>query len=86
VFKYWLETKHVDGFRIDAVKHFFESENFENEPAKDPKLPLKDTFKDSVKYDDMLHPYTANLNETYELLYEWRQICDDIGKRTNSPR
>ena len=71
---------------MDAVKHFFESKNFENEPPVNSKLSIKDTFSDNVKYDDLEHVHTANQRETYELLYEWRQICDEISRRTNSTR
>ena len=86
VFRFWLETKKVDGFRIDAVKHFFESKNFEDEPPVNTDLSIKDTYKDSITYEDLVHVHTANQQESYELLAEWRQICDEIGKKTGSSK
>ena len=83
--KYWLEEKKVDGFRIDAVKHLFESENLENEPLL---VPNKfDSINDEkIKYDDLNHLYTANQLETYKLLYSWRRLCNDISKTAGSKK
>jgi glycosidase len=30
--QFWLETKKVDGLRIDAVKFVYENEEFDDEP------------------------------------------------------
>lgn len=77
--KFWLETKKVDGLRIDALKHAFEDESFADEPL----IKESDTVS---KYDDLDHIYTTNQEETFELLNEWRSFCDDISKRTNSTK
>ena len=83
--KYWLEEKKVDGFRIDAVKHLFESENLEDEPLLVPsKFDSIDDEK--IKYDDLNHLYTANQLETYKLLYSWRRRCNEVSKTTNSKK
>lgn len=66
------------------MKHLFESESFNDEPPL--KSGIKDTFSDEVVYDDLDHIYTANQIENYELVYEWRQICEEISKRTNRVR
>lgn len=83
VIKYWIDTKNVDGFRIDAVKHLFESEKFEDEP-----LIVASKFKsindENITYDDLNHLYTANQLETYQLVYEWRNLFDSISKKANS--
>lgn len=80
VLRFWLEEKKVDGFRIDAIKHLVESQNFENEPVKDY---VRD--REPV-YLDMIHMYTANQEETLEILYEWRKLCDEISQKTGSSR
>ena len=78
--KFWLEEKKVDGFRIDAMKHLVESQNFEDEP-------IRENVKNrEVVYDDLIHIYTANQEETYGILYEWRQLCNEIGEKTGSSR
>ena len=32
--RFWLQTKKVDGLRIDALANLFEEEKFESEPLK----------------------------------------------------
>ena len=34
--RFWLEIKNVDGFRLYALKHLYESKNFENEQLNHP--------------------------------------------------
>ena len=77
VIKFWLDTKRVDGFRIDALKHLYERENFENEPLRDAKKK-----PDEVAYEDLINVHTANLPETFQTLFEWRTLCNEIGERT----
>ena len=61
VLTFWM-NRGVDGFRIDAINHLFEDPNFRDEPkANVPGVPDDD-------YDSLLHIYTKNLNETYEVL------------------
>lgn len=85
VLKYWLNDKKVDGFRIDAVKHLYESEKLEDEPLIQPEK-FKSINDENVRYDDLNHLYTANQIETYKLLYSWRRLCDNISKMNNSTR
>lgn len=63
--------------RIDALKHLFESETFENEP-------VKFISQDGLDYNNLKHIHTTNQPETFQLLNEWRSLCDDICKRTKS--
>lgn len=53
VLRFWLD-KGVDGFRIDAVNHLFEDEEFKDEPASG-----KET--DPLSYDFLDHIYTKDL-------------------------
>lgn len=70
VLRFWLD-KGVDGFRVDAVPHLFEDENFLDEPtlpSYDPKNP---------KYEDLQHDYTYNLDEVHVVIRGWREVCDE---------
>lgn len=82
ILKFWLDTKNVDGFRIDALKHLFESSGFESEPTK--KAIISDMLNKKLAYEDIDHIYSSNQSETYETLAEWRSYCDALGKRKNS--
>ena len=77
--KFWLETKKVDGMRIDALKHLFESESFQDEPLEQDKAS-------AIKYNDLDHIYTTNQQETFLLLNEWRSYCDDISKKVKKTK
>lgn len=81
--KFWLETKGVDGFRIDAFKHIYKSADFTNEPPSEFSVP---TLNKEVAYADLEHSYTTNQPETYQLLAQWKQMFEEIGKRTNSTK
>jgi Alpha amylase, catalytic domain len=53
ILAFWLE-KGVDGFRVDAINHSFEVEDFENEPYINPE-------GDKTLYTNMDHIYTRDL-------------------------
>lgn len=77
ILSFWLELG-IDGIRIDALKHVYESENLEDEPISDPKKP--------VDYFNLRHIYTADQNETYDLIKEWRSILDEFRLKTGTTR
>lgn len=81
VIKFWLETKKVDGLRIDAVRHLVESKNFSDEPLINDKKRALDVSE--LNYDDYLHNQTADQEETFYILTEWRSLVNDIQRRTN---
>ncbi|KAK9870027.1 hypothetical protein WA026_006122 [Henosepilachna vigintioctopunctata] len=67
--KFYLDIG-IDGFRIDAILYAYEDENLKDEPRSG-----EDVAPDDHDYLD--HIYTANLPETYALVYEWRKFVDD---------
>ncbi|XP_058118259.1 probable maltase [Anopheles ziemanni] len=80
VLNFWLE-KGVHGFRIDAVPYLFES------------LPVNGVYPDEVKSgttDDpdnpnyLIHTYTQNLDETFDMVYQWRAVVDEYKQLHNT--
>ncbi|XP_055372497.1 maltase A1-like [Condylostylus longicornis] len=77
VIKFWLDIG-VDGFRIDAVPYMFEIEadkngNYPDEPV-DPNCPNPDDLCHTLKI------YTQNQIETFDMIYQWRELCDEYKK------
>lgn len=68
ILSFWLDLG-VDGFRIDAVSHFFEDPNFADETLK-PGMS-------GDKYEDYDHSLTTNQPETIQLLKQFRDILDN---------
>ncbi|XP_069699589.1 maltase 2-like [Periplaneta americana] len=69
VLRFWLD-RGVDGFRVDAVPHLLEDSQFRDESLSNtPGLPPTD-------YGYLVHTYTANVPETYDLIREWRALLD----------
>ncbi|XP_058816112.1 maltase 2-like [Topomyia yanbarensis] len=69
VMRYWL-AKGVAGFRIDAVNHLYEVEDFRDEPETG-------TDRDPLSYGFTHHYYTKDMPEVYDMVYQWRTLLDD---------
>lgn len=51
----------------------YEDEEFRNEELSSWMKP-----GDEIKnYDDLNHTYTKDLNDTFEFVYNWRQMIDE---------
>ncbi|KAL6256798.1 hypothetical protein P5V15_011737 [Pogonomyrmex californicus] len=74
---FWLK-KGVDGFRVDAVPHLYET----NYTQDEPKSNINGVTKDDYNY--LIHTLTKDQPETYELVKSWRKILDDYAIRNNS--
>lgn len=53
IFRYWL-NQGVDGFRIDAINHMFETEGLPDEEYIAPNV-------DKTVYSNLIHTHTMNL-------------------------
>nr|XP_016942916.2 maltase A3-like [Drosophila suzukii] len=70
VLRFWLQ-KGAYGFRIDAVPHVFE-------PPDWPDEPRNEEVSDPEDYNYLLHIYTKNQPENVELVYEFREVIEEI--------
>lgn len=77
VLKFWLELG-LDGIRIDALKHVYESEIMDDEPVNDPSK--------QVNYFNLNHIYTADQDEIYDLIKVWRAILDEYKHKKGTTR
>ncbi|ETN65875.1 alpha-amylase [Anopheles darlingi] len=68
---FWLD-KGVDGFRLDAINHMFEDAQLRDEP---PGWGPPDS------YDVLDHIYTKDIPDTYDVVYGWRQLCEEYGRQ-----
>lgn len=71
VLKHWLD-KGVDGFRIDAINHMFETEGHPNEPYIDEN-------GDKTDYENINHIHTRDLQESYDVVFGWRKMIDEYA-------
>ena len=77
VLTFWLK-RGVDGFRIDAINYMFEDTRLLDEPsANRTDIPADD-------YDSLVHVYTRDLNDTYDVLKSWRKLIDDYSNQTKT--
>ncbi len=66
----------VDGFRIDAVPFIMEDKDLRDEPLSGANV-------DSDDYGYLNHMYTFNIDETYPIIYEWREFLDNYTREHN---
>ncbi|XP_068630908.1 maltase 2-like [Battus philenor] len=76
VLRFWLDMG-VSGFRVDAINMLYEArpEDFGGKYPDEPRSGNDDAVPGDYKYLD--HIYTKNLNETYEMVYDWRELLDE---------
>lgn len=77
VLTYWLK-KGVSGFRIDTIPSLFEVAPDENNNI--PDEPLSGNCNDPVDPCYLKHIYTYDQNETYGVVYEWRELLENYRK------
>lgn len=69
--------KGIAGFRIDALKHLYESATLEDEPH----YPGHENLNG---YDDIYHNCTLDQPESIEIIREWRQTIENFKKSRSS--
>lgn len=74
VLRFWLR-KGVDGFRIDAVIYLVESD--ENPDGSYTDEPLSGWCKDPLDFNYLVHTETRDLQESYDLIHEWRKVMEE---------
>lgn len=61
----------VDGFRVDAIPHMFEDDQFRDEPL---------SFNPNAQpweYDYLDHIYTKDHPLTFDMVYQFRDLLDE---------
>ncbi|CAO1380539.1 unnamed protein product [Diamesa hyperborea] len=76
VLTFWL-NKGVSGFRIDAIPHLFE---YMNDDGSFPDEPLSGLCDDENAVCYYKNIYTRDQPETYDMLYQWRELLDQYTK------
>lgn len=78
VIRFWL-ARGIAGFRIDAVTSLFENMDAN---GNFPDEPLSGACDDAADHCYLNHIHTENLDESFEMVYQWRHIMDKY-KRLN---
>ncbi|XP_050342831.1 maltase A1-like isoform X2 [Nymphalis io] len=76
VLRFWLDLG-VSGFRVDAVNRLYEADpkNYGGRYPDEPVAGIPGTVPDDYEYLD--HIYTQDMDETYEVVYNWRDLLDE---------
>ncbi|KAL4712835.1 hypothetical protein ACJJTC_011905 [Scirpophaga incertulas] len=85
VIRFWL-NKGIAGFRIDAVNCLFEVDKqlFGGVYPDEPIAIGNDGDPGSHSYLD--HIYTKDQNETYYMVYQWRDVIEEFRADDGMPR
>lgn len=84
VLRFWL-NKGVAGFRVDAVAHLFEVDK-ELFGGKYPDEPLSGNNDDPESHNYLSHVYTIDQEETYDMVYQWREVFDEYKDKDGLTR
>jgi len=68
---FWLEMG-IDGFRVDAINHGLEDPELRDEYLLSPN-------GDPTNWNDIYHNMTMDLPESYDLVYDWRDVLDEFA-------
>ncbi|XP_049886110.1 maltase 2-like [Pectinophora gossypiella] len=85
IIRFWL-NKGVAGYRVDAVNALFEvdKEKFGGKYPDEP--PSGKVNVDPGSYDTLQHIYTKEQNETYYMVYDWRDVLDEFKAKDGMSR
>lgn len=77
VLRFWLE-RGVAGYRIDAVPFMFEV--LPDSTGHYPDEPLSGGTNDTLDYGYLNHIFTQSQDETFDMIYQWRELMDQYKK------
>ncbi|XP_055547246.1 probable maltase [Wyeomyia smithii] len=80
VLRFWL-GKGVSGFRIDALPYLFETQAVNGVYPDEMKSGDTDD-PDNPAY--LVHTHTQNLDETFDMVFQWRAVLDEVKAAQNS--
>ncbi|XP_063358165.1 maltase 2-like [Cydia amplana] len=85
IIKFWLE-KGVAGMKMSSVNHLFEvdKDNFGGRYPDEPKSGKVGLKEHDYKY--LNHIYTKDLQESYDVVSQFREVFDSITLRDNVTR
>ncbi|CAB3243406.1 unnamed protein product [Arctia plantaginis] len=80
VLRFWLD-KGVSGFRMDAINMMFEVDpaDFKGFYPDEPLSGVAGATPDDYEY--LNHIYTRDLDELYNVIYDWRAVLDEYRKK-----
>lgn len=78
VIRYWLD-QGIDGFRVDAVPYIMEDPLFRDEPLADGYSEY-----DVNDWNCLNHTYTKDMDGTYEIVYQFREVVDQYKAEHNT--
>lgn len=85
VIRFWFD-KGVAGYRVDAVTHLFEVDK-ELYGGKYPDEPISgNSLDDPLSYSYLNHIYTTEQDETYDMVYQWRDIYEEYKAKDGFSR
>lgn len=76
VLRFWL-ARGVAGFRCDAVLVMFEKELNKTSGLYDDE-PRSNNCNDSQSHCYLNHIYTQDLDETYDMIYQWHSVLEEF--------
>ncbi|XP_004930880.1 maltase A1 [Bombyx mori] len=77
IIRFWL-GKGIAGFRVDAVNCLYEADK-NLYGGKYPDEPLSGRLDvDSESHDYLQHIHTKDHNDTYYMVYQWRDVFDEF--------
>ncbi|KAH8299670.1 hypothetical protein KR044_004349 [Drosophila immigrans] len=79
VITFWL-AKGVSGFRIDAIPYLFEVDLDRYNQYPDEPLSNSSSCPDPDDHCYTEHIYTQDQPETFDMIYQWRELVDDYHK------
>ncbi|CAF4901663.1 unnamed protein product [Pieris macdunnoughi] len=85
VLRFWLD-RGISGYRIDAVNRMYEADpkkfcgRYPDEPRSGDSIAVEND------YNYLNHIYTKDQDETYSVIYDWREVLDEYTIKEAEPK